>query len=237
MPKNNIPKTGDARHRPPTDQKIKTKQLVSIKIPSASGRKKGENIVDEKKKKRGAPLKEYKKEYAELLLKEMENGASQIEVCRKIGIWEGLFYSWIEKNPSFSRAYEFGKMLCKGWWLEQGRINLGNRAFNGSLYFFNMKNRFGWHEQKPRYPEIPIENFEGTIQQKIEAIAIMLKKGKISIDQHNQIMNSLMYEAQINERLTYEKRIENLEEQAKNSKNINSHVSNDNQLWVAFNKS
>jgi len=52
-----------------------------------------------------------------------------------------------ERENEFRQTLQKGEVLCKAWWMERGRKNVGNSFFNSSVFFMNMKNRFGWRDR------------------------------------------------------------------------------------------
>lgn len=42
---------------------------------------------------------------------------------------------------------DFGRTLGQAFWEKQARTNLGNKAFNTSLWAFYMKNKYGWADK------------------------------------------------------------------------------------------
>ena len=91
----------------------------------------------------------YKPEMNELILDEMREGASLTEIAALISVNRETIRDWCNpKSPrykeEFSGTIKRGVEFSEGWWLRQGRINLRNKKFNYTLWFVNMKNRFGW---------------------------------------------------------------------------------------------
>lgn len=81
-------------------------------------------------------------------------GASNEEIKAEIAIRsEGLAMSndlwkrWMKDYPEFSETINRGKMLSAAWWQCQGRKNLQNKEFSPTLWYMNMKNRFGWADK------------------------------------------------------------------------------------------
>lgn len=62
----------------------------------------------------------------------------------EFGISMNELKTWCAKFPEFCKAVELGMSYSYHWWLEQGRMNIGNPDFNTKLYEMQMKNRFGW---------------------------------------------------------------------------------------------
>lgn len=79
-----------------------------------------------------------------------EQGASDVEVMRYLGLTKPQFYDYMSENAAFKHYVEMGRVLSEAWWMEQGRANLkpkqGER-FDTTLYMFFTKNRFGWSEK------------------------------------------------------------------------------------------
>lgn len=76
-------------------------------------------------------------------------GASQIEVCAALDISLDTLNKWA-KDPNkaeFSEAKKQGEALSNAWWEAHGRVQLENKDFNSTLWYMNMKNRFGWRDK------------------------------------------------------------------------------------------
>jgi hypothetical protein len=86
-----------------------------------------------------------------------ENGGSDVEVKALIYGWrssfsEDLWYRWIDEEPMFSETIKRGKKLSEAWWHSMGRCNLmvdnDGPKLNATLWYMNMKNRFGWADKQ-----------------------------------------------------------------------------------------
>lgn len=96
--------------------------------------------------KRGRPTK-YNEGMCDTVLELMREGASISEVCLELDISRQTLYRWIEENQVFSDTIKNGLELSKGWWEKRGRMGtVGLEEINPTLWFMNMKNRFG-HEK------------------------------------------------------------------------------------------
>lgn len=81
------------------------------------------------------------------LLKHYEDGASDVEVAKHLGVTMVRFYDLIETVPAFADFVDKGRTLAQAWWYEQGRKNLWEPKFNTTLWNFQMKNKFGWADK------------------------------------------------------------------------------------------
>ena len=74
-------------------------------------------------------------------------GAADVEIARALGITIERFYQLSEESDAFKNFAEKGRTLSQAWWYEQGRTGLFREKFNGALWNFNMKNRYGWADK------------------------------------------------------------------------------------------
>lgn len=76
-----------------------------------------------------------------------EEGASDVEIAKILGITLTDFWKLYEEEPAFARVIDKGRTLAQAWWYEKGRTGLWNKEFNTTLWNFNMKNRYGWADK------------------------------------------------------------------------------------------
>jgi hypothetical protein len=95
----------------------------------------------------GRPI-EYDKSICNKAILLMKEGASLTEVAFLLDIARSTLYRWKDIYPDFSDAIKEGKAFAKGWWMNNGRININNKEFNSVLWYMNMKNRFGWKDKQ-----------------------------------------------------------------------------------------
>lgn len=74
-------------------------------------------------------------------------GAGDPEIARALGIPMKKFHQLYEDVQAFADFVDMGRTLSMAWWYEQGRRGLTADKFNGPLFGFNMKNRFGWADK------------------------------------------------------------------------------------------
>lgn len=157
----------------------------------------------------------YDPKYCEIVVTEMNEGASIAEVSRTIGISRMTFGEYRKKHKEFEEAVTQGVELSLGWWMEQGRIHIKDKTFNTALYYINMKNRHHWNDQKVSYPRKVIKGYEGAINTKMGAIDKALAIGVLSTDEHHMLMDTLLAETKILEKDEWEDRISRIENAVK----------------------
>lgn len=98
----------------------------------------------------GRPSK-YDPKMCDKVIELMSEGAALVEVAAELDITRETLNQWTKSNPVFSDAVKKGQELSEAWWLKQGRINLKTNPkgeqFNSTLWYMNMKNRFGWRDK------------------------------------------------------------------------------------------
>ncbi len=93
-------------------------------------------------------LKDLPTDWEDIIISMMSEGASLTEVRAKLNLCGTDTYARFKKEyEGFRLAIKKGEYLSRAWWLEKGRINLENSKFSATLWYMNMKNRFGWHDK------------------------------------------------------------------------------------------
>ncbi len=69
-------------------------------------------------------------------------GCSQVEICARVGMSYDQHLRYQKKYPEYRESVKRGVFLCQAWWETEGRKNMGNRDFNYTGWYMNMKNRF-----------------------------------------------------------------------------------------------
>lgn len=118
-------------------------------------------MSDKKNKKAGRPKKTadiLPENWGETVLELYEQGASDVEVKayfhKTLGSFSNdLWDRWLKEEPMFSETIKTGRVLSQAWWEFQAKSNLlsgGKDAptFSATLWYMNMKNRFGWADKQ-----------------------------------------------------------------------------------------
>jgi hypothetical protein len=91
---------------------------------------------------------EYDSAFCEKVVKLMREGASIMEVARELNARRETLWSWRKNHPEFKDAIETGLDYSQGWWEKMGRLAINDKQFNATVWYMNMKNRFGWRDKK-----------------------------------------------------------------------------------------
>lgn len=75
-------------------------------------------------------------------------GASDVELRVYLDISIDLWYRFIKEEPEFTETIKRCSAVCEVWWQKQGRLSLRDKEFSPTLWYMNMKNRFGWADKK-----------------------------------------------------------------------------------------
>lgn len=93
-------------------------------------------------------LNDLPKGWQQTIIDIMSQGGSKVEVKAKLSISNDLFERLVDEEPLFSDTVKKGEQLSQAWWEQKARLNLENRDFNATLWYMNMKNRFGWRDKQ-----------------------------------------------------------------------------------------
>ena len=77
-----------------------------------------------------------------------EVGGSLEEIKGMLDISDDLHYRWMEEEPEYSGTIKRAQRKAQLWWQTQGRVNLKDKDFSATLWYMNMKNRFGWRDKQ-----------------------------------------------------------------------------------------
>jgi|SRR5579859_3684784 len=91
---------------------------------------------------------EYDPKYDEIAFNLLCEGASIAEVGWHLRKSQQCLSEWREKYPTFGEAIKKGVEIAQGWWEKEGRTSLRDDDFNPTLWYMNMKNRFGWKDKQ-----------------------------------------------------------------------------------------
>jgi len=61
---------------------------------------------------------------------------------------ESAWGTLLEDSDEFRRTVKSGQDLCQVWWERQGRKMTTGADGNATVWIFNMKNRFSWHDKQ-----------------------------------------------------------------------------------------
>lgn len=96
-------------------------------------------------------LKDLPDNWEEKILDLAKIGGSIVEIAVELDISRKTLYNLAERDKYFLHTISKCKRYCEAWWLRKGRTELENKDFSATLFYMNMKNRFGWsdkHETK-----------------------------------------------------------------------------------------
>ena len=101
--------------------------------------------------KRGRPLlqlEDLPKGWEESIISMSKEGASIVEIAIELDISRTTLAAMTKRDEYFLNTIKRCKRYCEGWWLRKGRTELENRDFSSTLWYMNMKNRFGWTDKQ-----------------------------------------------------------------------------------------
>jgi hypothetical protein len=81
------------------------------------------------------------------------DGASDVEI--KALVWQkrgsfsnDLWGRWMDEEKEFSETIKMGRTFAKAWWEKKGRSGVDSQEINSTMWYMNMKNRYGWRDKQ-----------------------------------------------------------------------------------------
>lgn len=103
-----------------------------------------------------------------------EQGASDVEVAKELGITKKAFEKMYSEVVAFAAFVDKGRTVSEAWWHTQLRHNIGNKDWNTTLFNFAMKNRFNWADKVDTTSTSTTEG--GDMDQMRRELAVLIKK-------------------------------------------------------------
>jgi len=76
-----------------------------------------------------------------------EQGASDVEICKLLGITRSRFDRMYADSEAFANLIDHGRTIAHAWYMETLRKSFTKQGFNTALFNFAMKNMYGWKDK------------------------------------------------------------------------------------------
>lgn len=130
----------------------------------------------------------YKEEiHCPMILEVMNEEGTMTAFCKKAQIHNRLFYKWLSKNPVFKDCYEYGKILSKCNWDEEGEKGKDEDFFNFEYWRIKGAQRYGVGQNRVRMGVDPDSNPYEQYKQLIE----MANSEEFSASELKQVSETL----------------------------------------------
>lgn len=108
------------------------------------------DLMSDQKRPVGRPrttLDDLPFDWRDIVLECGQEGQSAVTIRCKLGIGMSAWETLLEDYEEFRQTVKSAKALCEHWWEERGREMAMGGEGNATVWIFNMKNRFGWHDK------------------------------------------------------------------------------------------
>lgn len=79
-----------------------------------------------------------------LIIEVMHKNGTMTAFCKQAMISDGLFSKWVRKYPLFSECYNYGKILSRDAWEEEGRMHEDDPEFDWDEWRHRGAIRYGY---------------------------------------------------------------------------------------------
>lgn len=99
------------------------------------------------------------------------------------GVSKDTLYKWLQEYPEFSEAKKKGEIKSRHWWEEKGQEGMCGLipGFVPSIWYMNMKNKFGYRDQvefKSEHTEKKVLEVGDKAQELVERILGLVDEPK-----------------------------------------------------------
>ena len=100
----------------------------------------------------GRPAKQLPEGWEETCLELAKKGKGLLHMAQAMGMARSTLYKKLDDDKDFSDTMALIKQEYEIWWENTGQEGMfmggKDNPFNGALWSFNMKNRFGWTDKQ-----------------------------------------------------------------------------------------
>ena len=130
----------------------------------------------------------YKEEiHCPMILTVMNEEGTMTAFCKKAFISDRLFYKWTSANQLFRECYEYGKVLSKCNWEEEGENNKGEEFFNFDYWRLTGAQRYGIGKNRVRMGIDP----KSTPYEQYQQLVEMANAEEFNASEIKQLMESI----------------------------------------------
>jgi len=169
-------------------------------------------VADNRKKHR--PVDFIKTKEDEIIERMKTEGLTLVEVASFLDIDKHTLSMWIKRYPEIASIMRLGLTHSEAWWCKKGRDGIMGSNFNFSPWSYIMNNCFGWGAS-PTERALPLHEWHGTFEEKIQNLDKKLETGEISTAVYEKMMRSLGHHAIVNEIIYVQPTIQRMEAETK----------------------
>jgi hypothetical protein len=144
-----------------------------------------------------------------LLLSLFMDGKDIAAFCAGAEIGRITFFDWVKKHKEFAHAYEDAQELARQFYERIGVENYGNPTFNSGLWALNMRNRFGYTNER----KLKIAKLKGlkTFNDQYNVIKGEIVEGNLTASEADKMVKFVATGCEIHTKTDLTQRVESLE--------------------------
>jgi hypothetical protein len=157
----------------------------------------------------GVIVKYHPEVHIPLLLALFMDGKDIAAFCAGAEIGRITFFDWVKKHKAFAAAYEDAQELARQFYERIGVENYGNPTFNSGLWALNMRNRFGYtNERKLKIAKLKAAK---TFNDQYDVVRAEVSEGNLTPSEADKMVKMVATGCDIHTKTDLELRVGNLE--------------------------